>query len=352
MASSGNEDKKLLELFDEGFELFECVSNCDEPTNSVCIQNKVKQAMRMLEEATRLTSLAGIFSSNESVDEVATDNLRLFLLPALLGTLALKLTVTNRTEVVETSDIYFRDFLQRCNDYGISNVEIPPPPPSEEELAIVVDDKRPCQFDLMGAARTRASKIQRYKEEKALEEELKKLVKVVNAACVDEEVKRDYYMKLIKSFVSKAEEELDCLQTERKILAHMKSVKKEETAASSAENKRKFKPPPQKPLMPVIITRDEVQKAVFGAGYPSLPTMTVQEFYEKRVQDGIFPSKMESGGFTMLKKDGNSEKEEREKAEKERLVEEDDPEELARQRAMDDFKDTNKRGWGNRYNRS
>lgn len=243
--------------------------------------------MRMLEEATRLTSLAGVFSTNESVEEVATDNLRLFLLPALLGTLALKLTVTNRIEVVETSDIYFRDFLQRCNDYGISNVDIPPPPVIEpEDNNDKIANKRPM-FDLAGAARTRAAKIQKFKEEKALEEELSKLVKVVNSDYVDEDVKRDYYLKLIKSYVSKSEEELDCLEAERKILAHMKSVKKEETAASSLENKRKYKPPPPKPLMPVIITRDEVQKAVYGAGYPSLPTMTVQEFYEKRVQDGM-----------------------------------------------------------------
>lgn len=240
--------------------------------------------MRIFEDATRLTSLAGVFSSNESVDEVATENLRLFLLPALLGTLALRLTVSNRIEVVETSDTYFRDFLQRCNDYGISNVEIPPPASIQPDDAEHAVNKRPM-FDLIGAARNRASKIQKFKEQKALEEELSKLVKVVKSECVDEDVKRDYYLKLIKSYVSKAEEDLDCLQSEKQILAHMKSVKKD---AGNTESKKKFKSPPCKPLMPVIITRDEVQKAVFGAGYPSLPTMTVQEFYDKRVQDGMY----------------------------------------------------------------
>lgn len=241
--------------------------------------------MRMLEEATRLTSMGGIFSSNESVDEVATENLRLFLLPALLGTLALKLTVRSRIEVVETSDIYFRDFLQRCNDYGVSNVDIPPPVSFEPEEGDKNVIKKPM-FDLVGAARTRATKIQRFKEEKALEEELSTLSKLLKSDTVDEEVKRDYYLKLIKSFVSKAEEELDCLQTEKKILAHMKSVAKEDSLSNSEEGKKRRAPPP-KPLMPVIITRDEVQKAVFGAGYPSLPTMTVQEFYDKRVQEGM-----------------------------------------------------------------
>ena len=56
--------------------------------------------MNILEEATHLTSMSGIFSTNEAVEEIATENLRLFLLPALLGTLALKLTVRSREEVV------------------------------------------------------------------------------------------------------------------------------------------------------------------------------------------------------------------------------------------------------------
>lgn len=36
----------------------------------------------------------------------------------------------------------------------------------------------------------------------------------------------------------------------------------------------------------------------------------------------------------------------------ETLIEQDDSEELARARAMDEYKDEFKRGWGNRYNRS
>lgn len=54
----------------------------------------------------------------------------------------------------------------------------------------------------------------------------------------------------------------------------------------------------------------------------------------------------------VLKEADNSSKEEIEKEQQEILVEQDDPDEIARQRAMDDFKDENKRGWGNRYNRS
>ncbi|XP_073992905.1 immunoglobulin binding protein Tap42 isoform X2 [Rhodnius prolixus] len=311
--------------------------------------------MRLLEDATRLTSIAGVFSTNEAVEEVETENLRLFLLPALLGMLTLKITSnTNRIEIVETSDTYFRDFLQRCNDYGLSKVIIPPPVEiDEEKIANAVNRPHACNFDIMSAARNRATKIQRYKEEKALEEQLKDLSEAVKSPTVDEDTKREYFMKLIKLYVAKAEEELDCLQSEKLILAHMKSVGKNDTLVGAEETKRRIKPP--KPLTPVIITKDELQKAVFGAGYPSLPTMTVQEFYDKRVKEGIFPEPSKGSiNLQDLASQGSSRQieEDKEKEENEILEEQDDSELLARRRAMDEYKDDHKRGWGNRYNRS
>ena len=38
MATSDNDEKKLLELYDDGYELFNIISNCNEPTNSGFIQ--------------------------------------------------------------------------------------------------------------------------------------------------------------------------------------------------------------------------------------------------------------------------------------------------------------------------
>lgn len=42
----------------------------------------------------------------------------------------------------------------------------------------------------------------------------------------------------------------------------------------------------------------------------------------------------------------------KEDEENETQIENDDPEKLARQRAMDEYKDDHRRGWGNRANRS
>lgn len=54
----------------------------------------------------------------------------------------------------------------------------------------------------------------------------------------------------------------------------------------------------------------------------------------------------------MVNKDTSSNDEENEATLKEEMEEKDDPEHLEQARAMDEYKDTHRRGWGNRANRS
>jgi immunoglobulin-binding protein 1 len=241
--------------------------------------------MRLFEDATELVSLAGIFSSNESIEEVATNNVRYFLLPALLGNLSLKLCVEDRFNVIQVAEIYFRDFLKRCKSYDIVDIEIPEPKENNSLESSESVRQQSCAPDLATMARERNAKLQRYKEQKELESQLEDLKRsLCSMRIVDEEVERKYYLTLIKNFANEAVDELNSIEMEKQLLEHMVKVKKGE--ASESDKVKKRKGPQPKPLQPIIITRDEVQKKVFGAGYPSLPTMTVQEFYEKRVKDG------------------------------------------------------------------
>ena len=43
-----------------------------------------------------------------------------------------------------------------------------------------------------------------------------------------------------------------------------------------------------RPLQPIILTRDSAQKHVFGLGYPSLPVMSIEEFYDDRARKGWY----------------------------------------------------------------
>lgn len=85
--------------------------------------------------------------------------------------------------------------------------------------------------------------------------------------------------------------------------------------------------------------------------------MTVAEFYEERVREGIFPDPDKMKELQKHTLQGRTEEEEKdldeqEEIEKESKMELDDSEQLERARAMDDYKDDHRRGFGNRYNRS
>lgn len=68
----------------------------------------IKSAITKFEKATNLVSLSHMFSANESIEELPTESLQYLLLPALLGTLTLKLCGQPRKEVILLAEIYFR----------------------------------------------------------------------------------------------------------------------------------------------------------------------------------------------------------------------------------------------------
>lgn len=181
--------------------------------------------------------------------------------------------------------------------------------------------------------------------QKELDEKIKYLKENLN-----EDVKREFYLTLIKSYIFQAVDELNSIAMERPMLEMFKQ-------RSTTFNRAQRSPGPRGHLKPVIITKDEIQKTVFGLGYPSIPTMTVQEFYDQRVADGVFPdpSKPKDPNQMSLQERalaGLSIDEDKEEREEEEKIENDDVENLERMRARDERKDEFRRGWGNRMNRS
>ncbi|KAH9631616.1 hypothetical protein HF086_006608 [Spodoptera exigua] len=296
------DEEPLTKLFDDAMKIYEAIEKSNEPTNSNSTQLSVKSAISKFEKATNLVSLAQMFSRNEGVEELPTETLRYMLLPALLGTLTLKLCNQPRIDLVNVAEIYYKDFLQRCKDYGVTDLEVPSTTESRE-----VEKPQSEQAKIASLVLTREAKIRRYKQAQELKDQLAVLSKAMESSA-DEETKRAYFLKLLENYINQAFEELSSIEQEKSILEYM------------AKNAGEPKPAerPRAPLKPVIITRDELQKAVFGAGYPAIPSLTVEEFYDQR----------------------------------ERLEEQDDPEERARKNNMDEYKDDHRRGWGNRHNRS
>lgn len=237
---------------------------------------------------------------------------------------------------------FARDFLKRCADY-----EVYEPNPNSSVVKSSTD-KSDEKAALTAMVFERNHKLEKYRQKKELEDEIKKIKILMKQEHVDEEVERDFYIKLLKLSVIDAQDELTMIEQEKQILEFQRNYP--EQAAHKAPRR------PVQPLRPIIITKDLAQKAVYGLGYPSLPTMTVSEFYDQRVLDGIFPDPKAAKNQNSLQDramgNDTAQMEEQQDVEQELKLDVDDDYELARARAKDDYKDDHRRGEGNRYNRS
>ncbi|KAG0428836.1 hypothetical protein HPB47_024206, partial [Ixodes persulcatus] len=186
----------------------------------------------------------------------------------------------------------------------------------------------------------RQEKIQRFEQQKAMEERQTQLRELLESPNVDDELVREYYLVLLRYWVNNAIEELRSIEEEKPILQYMAQMK-----AEGAQSRRAPVPQRSQPLRPIIITKNELQKQVYGVGYPSIPSMTVDEFYAKRYPEH---ARQEGAGNAIkpwslqdwaADPDKASRELEEEDAQKEKLLEEDDKDALTYLRSMDDWKD-------------
>ena len=277
-------DKALDEVFDSALALHHEITEGTEDTASKALQDKVgeantiitiititfmltiivhkvKKAILMLEDATRLVSLLDIFSRNEHHKELPGEHLKYFLLPVLLGDLTTRLVEGERSEAVENAQVYYVDFLQRCTDYSI--VELASVPTvtyvkeeGEEEKENVISGKP----DLAKMNAERSGKMARFKETKQLKEDLRLLQESL-AKGRDEEVVRQFHIKLIKKFVNSSLDEMASLKMEVEMLQHMAKMRAGKVMVE-------VNPKPARKLKPIVITADKMQKEVYGLGYP------------------------------------------------------------------------------------
>jgi len=155
---------------------------------------------------------------------------------------------------------------------------------------------------------------------------------------MEDDLTRQYHIDWIKLWINKSIESITFNNRELEMLLFME-----------ARGGRPLEPvKPDRPAMkPILITRDMIQKQVFGAGYKSLPTMTEDEYFEKEVREGKIVldydnnSKIKQGG-------GGSGGGEQPCDEEKDESDDDDEEKLQKARAWDDWKDTHRRGDGNK----
>lgn len=320
-------EMNLPNTFNAAWSLFQEIEESSEPSNSTTLQSQMGEATRLFEEATRMVNSLALFSRNEHVDELPTADVKYLLLPAFLGEISLKRTSEDRAEAVNTAKVYFMDFIDRCKTYEIA------------DKGLVIPTAVADQTNKQEQKESREKKIERYKEKKALDEKINamKVRLKDNPDGVEESDMRKYYTDWIRVWTNNAVENLQSISSELEILAHMRKMKESGGLGTNDESK----PPLPPPMKPILITREMMQRGVFGAGYRSLPTMTEDEFFEKELREGKIVA-----DFDAANPAGSNG--ERPPAEESDSADDDDEEKLQKKRDWDEWKDTHRRGDGNK----
>ncbi|XP_041371925.1 immunoglobulin-binding protein 1-like [Gigantopelta aegis] len=344
---------KLSALFEEIWDVYQFIENCQEPLASDGVQGRLRIGIQKVELAIRMVNELELFSKNEDLEEVATNEIKYMILPALLGYLINQKTQEERINIVHKVKIFFNDYLKLIKSYKVVDVKIPET--SESNGDVAPPGPSSGAMNLIKMAGNRQAKIKEFMERKEMERRLNELREHVEQEHMDEDLKRDYYTTLLKKWVIIAREELDAVSYEIPILEHREKLKQENKDATPTASDQEVKTKKQG-FRPFILTKSMLQKEVFGLGYPSLPTYTLDEFFDQKVKDGTFKvSKSDQGPMSLQERTSNPEQAAKEDeeydAEKERKIEEDDEDELKKAREMDEYKDDHRRGWGNRMNR-
>jgi len=343
--SSETEDENnivdLGELFDNCLKLQRLIENASVSSNDKLFQEAISVCIKSLEKCTTIVNTLELFCSNETIDEVQTSSVKYLILPALLGFLNLNCQtkeLSDRLNFIRIAEVYFKDFLFRCKNYELCENSLKY---FDDELDCNGEDKSTAPSD---SNAIRQKKIEQYKVKKELEEKEKKLKFALEKPEFEEYV-REYYLILLERWILIAVEELENIKREKDIL---KTIPNKDSSKSIKESFQETKP-----LKPIIITKNEIQKKVFGLGYPSIPIMTVDDFYFQRFHKQITEQKAQPSTLSLQEKAlrGEGLAKDEEEIEKEELLDKDDPICLMRARQWDEWKDDNPRGSGNRKNK-
>ena len=317
----------LVDLFKKGFEAQKTIESGILASDSKEYKQCLAEAVSSLEVATLMVNNLGLFSSNEELEDVGTADLKYMLLPALLADITLQQVEGDRLKTVEKALVYCMDYLHRCKAYYITKEELPDI--SSPSGACAPPPKR----TLEQLAAERNAKITRLKAQKQLERTFEELTSRLDTegGGNHEEVLRDHTLTLLKVWVYK------CLDLVRSASQELQLLEAGPVAMTPEPT------PTRPPSKPFVITREMMQAHVLGAGYPSLPTVSLEQFYRDRYKEQADAHKSSTPG------DQRSHEEVREKM-KEDAAEIETDETLRHARAFDDYKDTHRYGSGNRKN--
>merc|ERR1712226_1122661 len=311
MSADADSEQSLAQLFHSVWLDCRTLNNTFGPELQTKLTNLLPQLQHLLASINELD----LFSLNEDLADLTVATLPFLMTHALAG-FAVSKQFTNREERlqhVETASEHFKQFELLTQQFGFAQVYIPSRDAALKSQANTVQ--------------RRDALIQSKKEQARLEQQITAFVDRLrkDPESIDEGFKREMYEKCVKQLVYAVHAERENLNMELGFL----------------KNGPVPRPPAHKPM---ILTKDAMQAKVFGAGYPSIPTMSVEEFADKELAK-VMPSQE----FALFKQQQDAHarrnlKNAPEEQEKIPSDEDDSDAALYKKRQFDAFKDDNRRG--------
>ncbi|KAL5998906.1 PP2A regulatory subunit tap46 [Asimina triloba] len=154
MGEFKTEDMTLPALFEQARKIHSLASE------STVDQEMMKKAYKILHQCDEMVSKLGIFSANESKDDVGTANLKYLLVPFYLGELTEKIAQEDRIQALKISQGRLKEFISFCEA-----LDLLPEEESENYVQGLPDTP----------ASQRAKKITRYRRQRAAESKLQEI---------------------------------------------------------------------------------------------------------------------------------------------------------------------------------
>lgn len=229
-------EMSLPSLFDQAREIHQLSSD------STIDQESIRKGCEMLEKCEYMISRLGLFSTNETKEDISTANLKYILVPYYLGELTEKVSQEDRVQILKISQAKLKEFVSFCEA-----MELIP----EEEL----ESSR--QGGSSTFADKRARKIARFKRQRAAESKLLEIKerrerrgRSTRAAALstpieageedvlddDGEEEREAWLTTISLAICKALDLLEMLKKEEEMLSAVKERQMQDGGKEFAES--------------------------------------------------------------------------------------------------------------------
>ena len=327
-------------------------------------QDIVKKGLLDAEKAARLVTALDVFSRNEQLDDINTGDIKYLMLPFFSAELLLKVNDRkNRIAILQNAINGHKSFLDDLERLGALKPEARDSWRAERSDA---HSKDPSQNRTLKVSRVKAEKVAKERLQ-WLRQKLELSSKLEEEGLDADELEREHAAILLNSCAHTAIDSIRSAKQEHEMLQEMEKLRRPDGTLPLPE-REEFTQDARQRFQTITIGPGGQLQTAHGRLNPSsnpenrlsyetamrqIHTGVIPGLYTYSVEEGLRQEEAERAMAEAHKLDEMSAREVERNAKREELGSDDDDDEaIRRARAKDDWKDTHKRGAGNRYNRS